>query len=96
MEPNNEIEDDALGRWLSGEMSPEELKEFEASEAFETYNNIKNYTEGMEMPAYDMEKEFALLNETLKSNSSGKDFLTSTIFFLISLESSTVDAPLLA
>ncbi|MCH2235767.1 MAG: FecR domain-containing protein [Crocinitomicaceae bacterium] len=66
MESKKEIEDDALGRWLSGDMSPEELKEFEASEAFKTYENIKNYTEGMKMPAYDLEKEFALLNDKRK------------------------------
>ena len=63
MESNNEIEDDALGRWLSGDMTPEELNEFEASEAFETYKNIKNYMEGIEMPSYDVEREFARLNE---------------------------------
>ena len=36
------------------------------------------------------------MKETLRSNPSGKDFFTSIILFFMSLESSTVEAPLFA
>ena len=38
----------------------------------------------------------ALLKAISKLRPSGRVFLTSTIFFLISLDNSTVEAPLLA
>lgn len=67
MSNENEIEDEALGRWLAGEMSAEEQKAFEASNAFQTYQAIAQYSENLEALAYDVESELQRLQTTVKS-----------------------------
>lgn len=51
-------EDTKLARWLSGEMTDAELKEFAASPEFETYEKIKKYSAELAAPAADLESTY--------------------------------------
>ena len=42
-----------LARWLTGEMTKEELEAFEATPEFETYAKIKHYSGMLEAPDFD-------------------------------------------
>lgn len=45
-----------LANWLNNELSSAELVDFEDSEAFETYNKIKKYSNQLRAPAFDEDK----------------------------------------
>ncbi len=53
--------DTFLARWLNGELSSDELKEFEQSEEFAKFQKIKEATENLETASYDEEEEFRKL-----------------------------------
>lgn len=45
-----------LAKWLNGEMTDAELKEFQAEADFPLYEKIKNYSSQLETPSFDSEK----------------------------------------
>lgn len=47
-----------LAKWLSGEMSPEELKAFQASEQYKIYQKIAQYSAELEAPAFNEEEAY--------------------------------------
>lgn len=47
-----------LARWLAGEMTPEELRSFEAKPEFETYARIARYSSQLEAPGFDAEQMY--------------------------------------
>jgi transmembrane sensor len=51
-------EDYKLAKWLSGEMTDAELKEFAASPEFETYEKIKKYSAELAAPAADLDNTY--------------------------------------
>ena len=63
MKSDKEIEDEVLGRWLAGEMSNEELAEFEKSDAFHSYQLIADYSDQLTVENYDIESELQKLKE---------------------------------
>ena len=59
--------DDAyLARWLNGELSPEELREFENSKDFSIYKRIKETTSELQSPDWDKDKTWS----NIKSSSN--------------------------
>ena len=50
-------EDRFLGKWLSGDLSKEELKSFEKSEDYLAYKDILKGVERLERPVFDVEKK---------------------------------------
>lgn len=65
MKNEGHIEDELLGRWLAGELSGEELKRFESSDAFKTYGLIAEYSEKLETPAYDDNAAYERLKQRI-------------------------------
>ena len=63
-----------LAKWLNGEMSEAELKEFQAQPDFATYEKIKKYSAALEAPAFD---EVKVLTNVL--NSSKKEVKTISL-----------------
>ncbi|MDG1330958.1 MAG: FecR domain-containing protein [Crocinitomicaceae bacterium] len=53
MKEEGHIDDELLGRWLSGEMTPEELASFESSDSFETYRHIAEFSSKLSTPSFD-------------------------------------------
>ncbi|MDF1696149.1 MAG: FecR family protein [Saprospiraceae bacterium] len=49
-------DDTFLARWLSGELSPQELAEFEKSDAYREYQKIANHTSNLDTPQWDTQK----------------------------------------
>lgn len=72
MTPNNDIEDEALGRWLVNDMPEDERIAFEASDDFQTYKLISSYASELEPPSYDMEAAYAKLRARTDEKKSGK------------------------
>lgn len=58
-----------LAKWLSNDLSPDELAEFEASPDFEKYQKIKNYTEHLEIDDFD---ENSMLSTILSQKKEDK------------------------
>lgn len=52
-----------LSRWLNNKLSPEELKQFKASEDYAIYARIIDETEKLQAPSYNLETAFALLKK---------------------------------
>lgn len=67
-----EIDDEVLGRWLSGDLTPEELKAFEESEAFRTYKAIADYTDQLDAPEYDTSSEYEKLKAAIDRKKDAK------------------------
>ncbi|MFT5821284.1 MAG: transmembrane sensor [Crocinitomix sp.] len=63
----NDIEDETLGRWLAGDLTPEELEAFEKSDAYATYKSIANYSAQLEAPEYNTEAEYERLQNKLNT-----------------------------
>ncbi len=55
------IDDEMLGRWLSGDMSEEERMSFEATDSFKTYQAIAQYSEQLEAPTFDKQAAYKSL-----------------------------------
>lgn len=51
--------DTLLARWLSGDLSPEELKSLESQDDFNNLKRIVNAADQLKMPAYDKKTAFA-------------------------------------
>lgn len=68
MKENEHIEDELLGRWLSGDISPEEKKKLEASDTFQTYQLISQYAETLETSDYDEQKAYQELQQKLSKH----------------------------
>ena len=47
-----------LARWISGELTPEELANFKTSEDYPLFEKINNTTQNLETPAYDKQGLF--------------------------------------
>lgn len=67
MSQEHNMDDETLGRWLSGELKGKELEQFEASDAFKTYQAIAEYSSQLEAPEYDLEQEYKKLHTTKHS-----------------------------
>lgn len=50
------MQEDYLAKWLNNELTDEELLEFKKSKAYETYQKIKDNTESMESPDFDVDQ----------------------------------------
>jgi ferric-dicitrate binding protein FerR (iron transport regulator) len=50
-----------LAKWLSGEMTSEELAAFQAEPDFVIYENIKKYSASLETPSFDEDKSLAAI-----------------------------------
>lgn len=72
MDPNKNIEDITLEKWLAGELSGEELTRFEASDAFKSYKAILDISENLELSSYDTENELTRLQESIANKKQGK------------------------
>ncbi|MEM7187080.1 MAG: FecR domain-containing protein [Bacteroidota bacterium] len=56
-------DDTFLARWMAGKLSPEELREFEQSEAYSDFQLIKQGSEQLQPPAYDEESALQQLKK---------------------------------
>lgn len=54
-------EDYKLAKWLAGEMTDEELAEFQAQPDFAIYNNIKKYSSELETPTFEEDKSLSVI-----------------------------------
>ena len=61
-------DDTFLARWLNGELSPEELAEFEAREDFAQYQKIIGTVEQLEVPARDKKQGWENLQQQIASS----------------------------
>lgn len=50
------MQENYLAKWLNNELTDEELLEFKKSKAYETYQKIKDNTESMESPDFDLDQ----------------------------------------
>jgi len=59
-----------LARWISGELSPEELIEFEKSKDYPTFKRINDFAQRLESPKFDQEALFYKIEQqkTKQSN----------------------------
>lgn len=65
MDENME-EDYKLAKWLNGELTKEELTEFENSSDFAIYDKIKKYSTELKNPAFDQDKTLDKILQTKK------------------------------
>ncbi len=72
-------EDDFLGKWLSGDLSKEDLKDFEESEDYLAYKDIIKGVERLSRPVFDVEK--GLIEQKIY-NASYTETKTSKVFKL--------------
>ncbi len=56
-----------LAKWLSGEMTPDELRAFEARPEFATYAKIARYTSELEAPYFDADQMYRKITATPKA-----------------------------
>ncbi|HYQ56549.1 MAG TPA: hypothetical protein VEP89_04305, partial [Draconibacterium sp.] len=59
---------DKIRKWLNGELSDSEQKEYEASEEFAELSRLMNAVDDFAAPPYDPEKEFEKLAKTTINN----------------------------
>ncbi|WP_297097455.1 FecR family protein [uncultured Draconibacterium sp.] len=59
---------DKIRKWLNGEVSDSEQKEFQASEEFAELSRLMNAVDNFAAPPYDAEKEFEKLAKTTIEN----------------------------
>ena len=63
------MQEDYLAKWLNNELSEDELKAFEASKEFASYQRIVDATSLLKAPEFDMERAYAAIKE--KQNAKG-------------------------
>lgn len=63
----NYANEDFLARWISGELTPEELQGFEASDVHRQLMAIDNAAQSLSGPEIDVEKALALVTEKNKN-----------------------------
>lgn len=54
-----EEDDTFLTRWMSGELSPGEIQQFESSDEYKNFEDVLNSFEDFESPAYNLPREMA-------------------------------------
>lgn len=70
----NYTDDTFLARWLSGDLSPEEQKNFEQSKAYDDYKKIIEGADQLEVPSLDRQRLFdAIQQETASKTISLND-----------------------
>lgn len=70
------MQDNYLAKWLNDELTEAELAEFKKSEAFETYQKIKESSSQLESPEFDMDKAWETIDEH-KTEKEAKVFILS-------------------
>ncbi|WP_422373830.1 FecR family protein [Flagellimonas sp.] len=50
------MQENYLAKWLSGELSEQELREFEASEAYASFQKLKEASSGLQAPDFDVDQ----------------------------------------
>jgi ferric-dicitrate binding protein FerR (iron transport regulator) len=70
------MQENYLAKWLNDELTEAELAEFKKSEAFETYQKIKDSASNLEAPEFDMDKAWSSI-EPFKTGEETKVFLLS-------------------
>ena len=70
------MQENYLAKWLNDELTEAELAEFKKSEAFETYQKIKDSASNLEAPEFDMDKAWSSI-EPLKTAEDTKVFILS-------------------
>ncbi|MEM8762420.1 MAG: FecR domain-containing protein [Bacteroidota bacterium] len=65
------MEENYLAKWLNNELSPEELKAFEQTEEYQSFEKLKAVSSRLQAPEFDMEGTFAQIkaktaNDTAK------------------------------
>ncbi|MEM6801969.1 MAG: FecR domain-containing protein [Bacteroidota bacterium] len=82
---SNYSDDTFLARWLSGELSEEERKEFEQSEDYRELSRLLKGTEMLQSPAFEEENLLSRIKENLsqeqKENPTGRSILRP-LFYL--------------
>ncbi|MGC1514979.1 MAG: FecR domain-containing protein [Maribacter sp.] len=61
------MQDNYLAKWLNDELTEAELAEFKKSDAYATYQKIKDAASTMEAPEFDMDKALASLTLSKKN-----------------------------
>lgn len=75
----HQSDDTFLARWVAGELSPEELAEFEKSEAFEEFDRINQQALRLEAPPIDKVKSLIAINEKITFGKRRKSILNFAI-----------------
>jgi transmembrane sensor len=70
------MQDNYLAKWLTDELTETELAEFKKSEAFETYQKIKDSASKITEPSFDMDKAWDTLQKS-RTNQAPKVFTLS-------------------
>ncbi|SHJ80509.1 FecR family protein [Maribacter aquivivus] len=70
------MQDNYLAKWLNDELTEAELAEFKKSEAYETYQKIKDSSARLESPEFDMDKAWESIDQT-KTEEETKVFILS-------------------
>lgn len=71
-----------LARWLAGELTEAELREFQKTEDYAVYAKIAEKATQLSPPNFDTEKSYSAINERRNNRNSSK----RTIFSLQSLQ----------
>ena len=64
---NNPIDDTFLARWLSGQLTEQELAEFESHEDFQTYKKIAETAADFQMPARNKDAGWEVLSQQMEN-----------------------------
>ncbi|MGO4918237.1 FecR family protein [Maribacter spongiicola] len=70
------MQDNYLAKWLNNELTESELAEFKKSEAYETYQKIKDSSARLESPEFDMDKVWESIDQN-KTVEEPKVFILS-------------------
>lgn len=57
------MQENYLAKWLSGELSEQELREFEASEAYASFQKLKEASSGLQAPDFDVDQALLRFKE---------------------------------
>ncbi len=85
-----EKDDTILARWLAGQLTEEELLEFQNSEEFEAYQSIANASARFEKPAFDKEKLYNTITSKRDSENPSKVIPLKTWRYAIAIAASLV------
>jgi transmembrane sensor len=70
------MQENYLAKWLNDELTEAELAEFKKSDAYQTYQKIKDSAANLEAPEFDMDKAWSSI-EPLKTSEDTKVFILS-------------------
>ena len=57
------MQENYLAKWWSGELSEQELREFEASEAYASFQKLKEASSGLQAPDFDVDQALLRFKE---------------------------------